>query len=390
MFIHWGAYSAAARGEWVYNRERIGKEEYLEKYVKNFKAENYNPDEWTQLAKDVGMKYVVLTAKHHDGFCLWNTKTTDYNAAIFGPKKDLVAEYVNAVRRAGLKVGIYYSPADWAHPDYPDAYSRDWPLVWDDEVKRKRFVAFYTEQLRELMTNYGKIDILWYDGCLPQPLDGNEVNAMVRSLQPEILISARNGSPYDFSVCEQAIVPPKDDRLWEACMTLNDNWGYHAGDSDYKSPREVVKMLLSVAQGGGNLLLNVGPKSDGTIPEQSVEILEKVGKWLKVNGDAIYGSEKSPFSHSPSHMITVKGNRIYIHVIKRLSEICVAEIKNPIKRMFLLQNGEDCQFNQTEEGRLFVSGIPDTEGTAVTLVCETEGKPEPIVKKGTFWIPGQD
>ncbi|MFV0342859.1 MAG: alpha-L-fucosidase [Anaerocolumna sp.] len=390
MFIHWGIYSVSGRGEWILNRERIPYEEYISLYANNFRAENYNPDEWVKIAKEAGMRYMVLTTKHHDGFCLWNTKTTDFNSLQLGPKRDIVKEYVTAVRKAGLKVGIYYSPADWHHPDYPGSYARDWTHVWEDEEARKRFVEFYTEQIKELVTDYGKIDLFWYDGCLPKPLDGTKVNKMIKEYQPDILISNRNGEPFDFMCCEQAIVPTKDGTPWEACMTLNDNWGYHRGDNNYKSARDVILLLTETAKDGGNLLLNVGPKGDGTIPVESTRILKQVGNWMDANGEAIYGSEKSPFSWGTSSTLTVKGSKVYIHVHKKLHEICIAEIKNKVKQVYILKSKEKLKFTQDKDKRLNIYGIPDNweEDIIITLVCEVEGNPEALVERTSFWIPG--
>ncbi len=394
MFIHWGAYSAAERGEWTFNREYISKEEYIEKYVNNFKAENYDPREWAKLAKKTGMKYMVLTTRHHDGYALFDTKTTDFNAMNYGPKKDLVKEYADAVRAEGLKVGFYFSPADWNHPDYPGAYLRDWPTEWTDEEARCRFVAYYKEQLRELMTNYGKIDVLWYDGCIPKPLDGEEVNAMVRELQPDIMINARNGAPYDYVVSERVVQAPEKDIPWEACMTLNDNWGYHSGDMDYKSPKDVLYMLLAAATDGGNLLLNVGPKADGTIPQESVDILNKVAEWMDKNGDAIYGTQRHPFSWGMSHKLTVKDSTVYVHVTHKMPEnnICIAEIKNKVKRVYKVSTGEEHRFEQLDNGRLFIYDINgDFENDLIlTYAVEIEGKPEALISSTTFWIPGME
>lgn len=388
MFIHWGVYSVAARGEWIVNRERIPKEEYIEKYANNFKAENYNPVEWAELALKSGMKYMVLTTKHHDGFALWDTKTTDFNSMKIGPAKDLVKEYADAARKVGLKVGFYYSPADWYHKDYPSAYLRDWPTEWEDEEKRKRFVAFYTEQIRELMTNYGKIDLFWYDGCIPAPLDGAVVNEMIKKHQPDIIINDRNGAPFDFKCCEQAIVPVRDGTPWEACMTLNDNWGYHSGDTNYKTPKDVIKLLIKVAKDGGNLLLNIGPKADGRVPSESVDILEKVGEWMKKNGESVYRTEMSPFSWGMSSEITVKNSYVYIHIFHALSEICVAEIKNKVKKVYELSEKRKLNFLQDENGRLFIRDIPCEKDEITTIVCEVEGVPEAIEEQKSFWIPG--
>lgn len=392
MFIHWGAYSVAERGEWILNRERIGYEEYTTRYADNFKAENFNPYKWAELAKKAGMKYMVLTTKHHDGFCLWDTKTTDFSVMNHGAGRDLVKEFADAVRESGLKVGFYYSPADWHNKDYPGAYWRDWANEWEDEEARRRFVAFYTQQIKELMTNYGRIDLLWYDGCDPKPLDGERVNKMIKELQPHIVINNRNGEPCDFYCSEQTICPPSNGKMWEACMTLNDNWGYHSGDDNYKSPVDVIKMLAKVSENGrGNLLLNVGPKADGEIPKESADILETVGKWLSVNGDAIYNAESNTFSWGMSHSLTVSGNRVNVILTKRVKELCFAEIKNKIKRVYLLSTGEDIPFVCTDDGRIIITELEAvySSGIAPVVVFETEGTPVPLIEKTTFWIPQQ-
>ena len=389
MFIHYGAYAVAGRGEWVLNREHIPYDEYIEKYVNNFKAENYNPREWAKLAKRAGMKYMVLTTKHHDGFCLFDTETTDFNSVKMGPHKDLVKEYVEAVRAEGLKVGFYYSPADWHHPDYPGAYYRDWPQKFDSEEKRLRMIEFYRAQLKELMTNYGKIDILWYDGCVPDyQWDGAETNKMVKEWQPDILISNRNGEPCDFYCSEQRIVA-KPGAMWEACMTLDDNWGYHKGDTHYKTPFDVIKMLATVAKDCGNLLLNVGPKPSGDIPKFSRETLEAVGKWLDVNGEAIYGTEQSPFMWNCSSELTVKGNKVYIIMYHKVEEFCLYEIANKVNKVYRLSDKKEMEFTQ-EDGRLKIYGVKEAmnDELSTVFVCEIEGKPEALTEKTSFWIPG--
>ena len=388
LFIHWGAYAVAARGEWVRNRERIPQSEYDEKYVRRWKAEHYDPQEWVALAKDAGMKYVVLTTRHHDGFCLWDTDTTGYNAATMGPERDLVRPFAEAVRAAGLKVGFYYSVADWHHPDYPDAYARDWPTDWPDEEKRRRFVKFYRAQMEELMTRYGTVDILWYDGCIPEPTDGEEVNTFVKTLQPNILINMRNGAPCDFEVSEQAIKPAPAGQSWEANLTLNDNWGYHAGDHHYKSAKDVIVMLTETAASGGNLLLNVGPKADGTIPDQSAQILREAGTWLKANGEFLANSSRSPFSWNNWGRVTTKGNRVYLHIFHSPgTELCLAEIKNRVLSARVLATNQTLPFEQTED-RLFIRNLPQTQTPVTTLVLEVEGQPEALRPQTSFWIPG--
>ena len=391
MVIHWGAYSVAGRGEWAMNRERIPFAEYRERYAARFLAEKYRPEEWARLARDAGMGYVVLTARHHDGFALWDTALRDFNSVQLGPRRDLIRPYVEAVRAAGLKVGLYYSVADWTHPDYPEPFARDWPKAWPDEGARKRFIAYYRAQLDELMTRYGKIDMLWYDGCIPDPTDGAEVNAFVRTLQPDILLNSRNGRQFeDFDNSEQAIHPAAPGKNWEACMTLNDSWGYHAGDHNWKSAREVIRMLTETAKGGGNLLLNVGPRADGSIPEESVAILRQAGDWLRRNGEFLADSERSPFSWNSFGNTTVKGNTVYLHLSNGPGEeLCYTEIGNRVTSVRLVDGGTPVAFRQ-ENNRLFLTGLPYPlrDPIATTLAIEVEGRPEPLTRQTTFWIPG--
>lgn len=387
MFIHWGAYSVSGRGEWSVNRELIPFAEYRDKYAANFRAENYNPREWARIAKDAGMGYMVLTTRHHDGYALWDTATSDFNACKVGPGRDLVAEYAEAARAEGLRVGFYYSGADWYHPDYPGAYFRDWPSGWPDEAARRRFVAYYREQLRELMSNYGKVDMLWYDGCIPQPLDGRETNEMVYSLQPDILINERLGEPFDFRNSEQTINPKEGD--WEACMTINGNWGYHKGDHRYKDVKEVLTLLIKCAASGGNLLLNVGPKPDGTIPAQSVELLGKVGAWLRRNGEFLAGSGRSPFTWNCSCLPTVKGSTVYLHFYNDPGrEFCYAELKNRVISARYVDGGGRVEFTQ-EGNRLMLHGLPEQmpDRDMTTIALEVEGVPEPQTSQTSFWIP---
>lgn len=390
MFIHWGPYSVAGRGEWVANRERIPLQEYTEKYVQNFRAEKYDPAEWVELARQGEMKYLVLTARHHDGFALWDTKTSDFNARKIGPGRDLVRPYVEAVRAAGLKVGLYYSVADWFHPDYPGSYCRDWPERWPDENRRKRFIAYYHAQLEELMTQYGKIDLLWYDGCIPSPTDGETINSRIKELQPHILINERNGTPFDFHCCEQAIKPSPSGTDWEACMTLNTSWGYHSGDNAWKSSQDIIRLLTETAAGAGNLLINIGPKGDGTVPEESRQIILGAGEWLNRNGEFLCHSTRSPFTWNNWGRITTKENRIYLHVFNSTgSELCVTDIQNRILSARYLDGGQPIPFSESD-GRLVLHNLatPLTDPTATTIVLEVEGHPTTSARQTNFWIPG--
>lgn len=307
MFIHWGLYSQLGRHEWVMNRERIPVAEY-EKLADSFKPGPWPARKWAKLAKKAGQRYMVMTTKHHEGFCLFDSELTDYNAAKRGPKRDLVAEYVEACHAEGLKVGFYYSLMDWHHPDGAKCKL--------NEKSRRCFVDFIHGQIRELCTNYGKIDIMWYDVSWPLDAEGWEsekMNAMVYELQPDIIINNRNQIPGDFGTPEEHIVAQEG--AWEACMTFNGSWGYGPIEPEYRTPRQVLGMLRQVAAGGGNLLLNCGPSPEGIIPDPQPKILKQVGKWLSKYGESIY-SATDPMQQEWSFLgaFTRKGDTLYYHV----------------------------------------------------------------------------
>jgi alpha-L-fucosidase len=334
------------------------------------------------------MKYIVLTTRHHDGFCLWDTKTSEFNAAKMGPKRDLIGEFAEAVRAGGLKLGFYYSFADWHHPDYPGSYERDWPNGWPAEAKRQRFSDYYRAQLEELMSNYGKVDVLWYDGCIPKPPDGAKANARVKQLQPHILINNRNGTPCDFHCSEQAIKPAPVGINWEACLTLNDNWGHHAGDNNWKTPRQVISMLCETASQGGNLLLNVGPRGDGTIPRESQDILKEAGNWLQRNGECLSHSSRSPFTWNNWGRITTRGSTIYLHIFNPTgAELCLAEIQNRVLSARFVDGGTPVRFEQIGP-RLFLRNLPVPlpDSIATTIALEVEGEPQALAPQTNFWI----
>jgi len=308
MFIHFGLYSVIGRHEWAMEMEGIPVAEY-EKLAEQFNPKPYAAREWARLAKRAGMKYMVMTTKHHEGFCLFDTEFTDYCAPKRACGRDLVAEFVEAARAEGLRVGFYYSLMDWHHPDGARCA--------EDEAARKRFVKYIHGQVRELMTNYGKIDILWYD--VPWPLDAEgwesaKMNRMVRELQPDIIINNRSGLPEDFSTPEQHVRGEPAGRAWEACMTMNDSWGYHKADDNWKTPKQILRYLITCARDGGNYLLNIGPKPDGSVPEESVHILNVVGEWMDKYGHTIYGAEPCDVKRSCFANFTRKGTTLYVHV----------------------------------------------------------------------------
>jgi len=370
MFIHYGAYSVAGRSEWVIDREQIPYPEYIQKYASQFKAEKYNPEEWVALAKKAGMKYMVLTAKHLDGYCLWETRTTSFNTVQIGPGRDLVRPFVEAVRKGGLKVGLYFCIPDLSRPEY---YNRE-------KDNFQSFNNFYRAQLRELLTGYGTIDILWLDAGNSLKFEGEQVYKLAKSLQPSILINDRSGDKrfVDYQTCEFEIKPAPAGIAWEKCEKTNEHWGYHADDFEYKNPKQIIRTLVRVAASGGNLLLNVGPKADGTFPPEYEPIFKDVGSWLSKNGEAIYGSERSPFTWHVTSWKTVKTNRIYIHFFHSPgNEYVDANIANKIISVYYLATGKPIKFRK-EGQRLILSGLNFSEknGIATTIVVEVEGEPK--------------
>ena len=345
MFIHWGIYAVPGRGEWVKSQEKIPDEVY-DRYFEEFDPDMYDPKKWAKLAKKAGMKYAVLTTKHHDGFCLFDSAFTDYKATNTKAGRDLVREYVDAFRAEGLKIGFYYSLLDWHHPDYPHMTDRHHPMRGNpdnpDEGRNfDRYLDYLHNQVRELCTNYGKIDIIWFDFSYAdmrgEKWRATELVNMVRKLQPGILIDNRlegSGSeqgslmtgdplPYhgDFA-CPEQIIPPRGlvdakgkDVVWEACVTMNNHWGYCRTDGYFKPASMVIKKLVECVSKGGNLLLNVGPDARGRIPDESVKILKEVGRWMERNSESVYGCGKSTLPKPDYGRLTQRdGNTLYIHV----------------------------------------------------------------------------
>lgn len=299
MFIHFGLYSIPARGEWVMF-EKVKIKDY-EKLMPHFKPRPGVARQWARLAREAGMRYMVLTTKHHDGFCLFDSKLTKYNAIHAAARRDLVREYADACRSEGLHVGFYYSILDWHHPNYP--FESNYPLVRLEPAAhkpdRQKYLDYKLGQLRELMTNYGKIDILWFDGRDPVLRDnGKFIAKEIRRYQPNILINNRLvGNEPDFVTPEQTT--PREPPLfngrkipWEVCHTMTgQSWGYsrHECEADFRSAGKLIQMLTATAGAGGNFLLNVGPRADGSLRPEEVNRLRAIGKWMKKNGTSIYG-----------------------------------------------------------------------------------------------------
>lgn len=372
MFIHWGLYAIPARGEWVRNAEKISNEDY-QAYFDEFNPERYDPRAWAKAAKAAGMKYAVLTAKHHDGFCLFDSKLTDYKSTNTKSGRDLVREFLEAFREEGLKVGLYYSLIDWYHPDYPAFGDPIHPMRDNEEYERDpalfgRYLDYMHGQVRELLTDYGKLDIMWFDFSYGEMKGekwrATELMEMIRSLQPHIIVDNRleasgeeGGSIYtkdptiysgDFASPEQ-IVPPSgvtdeegNSIPWEACITLNNNWGYGATDFTYKTARTVIRKLVECVSKNGNLLLNVGPDAQGEIPVESLQILEEVGQWMRRNGDSIYGCRQADFPKPDWGRYTQKGNKLYAHLFEEsIGPVNLAGLAGRILRARLLADGSE-------------------------------------------------
>lgn len=307
MFIHFGLYSIAADdwpgvphgrySEWLMSRG-VPHEEYRRELTARFNPRAYDPSAWAALAREAGMEYVVFTTKHHDGFSLWDSRATDYDAVDNTPyRRDLVAPFADAMRAAGLRVGFYYAILDWYHPDYvPRRKDNDSRPPAGPEVFGK-YLDFVEQQIRELLTGYGRVDVLWWDGGWEH--SGEEqraarLNGLAYTLQPGILLGDRNGLPGDFATLEQKLPDPVPDRDWETCLTINGSWGFHRLDTHWKTTGELLKFMSGVATGGGNLMLNVGPDADGRIPEPEVQRLREIGQWMKGHATAIRGTSRWP------------------------------------------------------------------------------------------------
>lgn len=347
MFIHWGLYAIPGRGEWMMSAEKMPVEQY-EKYFNEFDPVDYDPRAWARMAKAAGMKYMVMTVKHHDGFCLFDSKLTDYKCTNTKAGRDLTKEFVEAVRAEGLKVGLYYSLIDWHHPDFPK-YSdinhpmRGNPAYKDETVDFDRYLRYMHGQIEELVSNYGQIDILWFDysyeNLRGEAWKATELIKMVRSHQPEVIIDNRletggdgfgsivTDAPSAFCgdfVSPEQIIPPQGIRdtagrpvPWELCATMNNNWGYNPTDHDYKPAPLLIRKLVECVSKGGNMILNVGPDARGNFSAPSQAILQAFGDWMAKNGGSIYGCGNADIPKPEWGRYTRCGNMLYAHILEQ-------------------------------------------------------------------------
>ncbi|HEY3398439.1 MAG TPA: alpha-L-fucosidase [Armatimonadota bacterium] len=378
MFVHWGLYSLLGRGEWVMNRERIPIPEY-EKLADQFTGENFDAGALADLAVTLGARYMIFTTKHHEGFCLFNSQLTDYTSVKQAAKRDFVAEIIAACRERGLKIALYCTLNDWHHqPDAVDAL--------EDPAAHEQFLAYVHGQIRELMSNYGHIDTMWYDGWWPFDAEGwgaEEMNDMVRELQPHILFNNRNCLAGDFATPEQHMTAVPG-RVWEANLTLNDSWGYNPWDQNFKTVRQVLQLLLQAAREGGNLVLNVGPRGDGSIPERYYEVFGQIGDLIRANQEAFFGTDPSQMDWIGQGNWTVRGNTAYLHALRWPgTELTVAGLQCQAQSARYLATGEPVAFRQVED-KLTLSGLPAAPPDELDTVfaIEMDGPPRQYMTGG--------
>ncbi len=410
MFIHWGLYAVPAGeykgqrstriGEWIMEWANIPRVDY-EKFAAQFNPVKFNAADFVRVAKDAGMKYIVITSKHHDGFAIYDSKVSSYDIVDFTPyRRDPIKELAREAKKQGLKFCFYYSILDWHHPSqYVDAPGKD-PTAGNRTTKMKpgakaEYITYMKAQLRELITNYDPA-VLWFDGEWQDwwtEEDGQDLYRFVRSLKPDIIINNRVGKGRqgmaglsktdrkysgDFGTPEQQIpangLPGID---WESCMTMNTTWGYKFYDDQWKSPQTIIRNLIDIASKGGNYLLNVGPTSEGLIPQPSIERLAAVGTWMRTNGDAIYGTTASPFTTQLSFgRATSKGQRVYLHVFDWPAggKLQVPSWGKAIKRTYLMTNPRAAlKFSQSENGLSIDVPAAAPDPIATVIVLETRG-----------------
>lgn len=381
MFVHWGPVSLKGTEiGWSRGGERRGiggtgeipVEEYDNLY-KKFNPVDYDPVKWVQIAKDAGMKYIVFTSKHHDGFCEFDSKLTDYK--ITSPEspygKDIVAALAKACHEAGIRLGFYYSPVDFYHPDFRTA-------------NHAEYIKYMHGQVRELLSNYGKIDIMWFDGLQIHPMSGTggdekypaewakewdsqSLFKTMRTLQPHLIVNNRCGLEGDFDTPEQHVGFFQTDRPWESCITICNQWAWKPDDT-MKSLEECVRTLVTCAGGDGNLLFNVGPMPNGEIEPRQVERLKEIGEWLKVNGESVYGTRGGPVPPQSWGVTTNKGDKVFLHVFTG-DTVAIPKLKSPAAKAYLM-NGSPVEFISNDTGTIV--RLPETGRDPVDTVVVLE------------------
>ncbi|OGV69319.1 MAG: hypothetical protein A3K19_18695 [Lentisphaerae bacterium RIFOXYB12_FULL_65_16] len=390
MFIHWGVYALLGKGEWIRTVDKIPESEYA-KLPPKFNPKKFNPDTWAALAKRAGMQYMVITTKHHDGFCMFDAHNTDWKVTQTPCRKDVLRLMTKSFLKKGLKVGYYYSIMDWHHDDYLPR------LDWEKETRPAEghnvmdYVRYMREHIRQLMTEYRPAPfVLWYDGGWinkPEELGGAQTNATARKLKPDILINDRHFTQEDLYTPEQRIPPTGivdekgQPRLWEACITMTSHWwGYDKNEKIYKTSEFLIRMLVDIVSKGGNLLLNIGPKPDGTVQKEFVDRLNAIGTWMDKYSEAIYGTTASPFNLLPFYgRVTTKGDTLYVHVFEWPGDrtVRLPNLSNQVKKVCLLEKGKP-ELDFARDGADWVITLPKKapDKAASVLVVKLDGAPE--------------
>jgi alpha-L-fucosidase len=401
MFIHWGLYALPARHEWVKNRERMDDVTY-QKYFDHFNPDLFDPIDWARSARAAGMKYFVITTKHHEGFCLWDSKFTDYKATNTPCGKDLLTQVVNAFRAEGLKIGFYYSLLDWHHPDFPiDGMHplRDHPDVEQVNQGRdiKKYAIYMQNQIRELLTTYSPVDILWLDFSYPDqvykgmPGKGKndwiseELYKLVRQLAPRIVMNNRMDymdTPPDIYTPEQ--VQPTEwvkvngkNVVWEACQTFSGSWGYHRDEATWKSPEQLIQMLVNTVSCGGNLLMNVGPTARGTFDDRAKNALSVYKDWMKLHGKSIYGCTQSDFKPPTDVRYTQNGRHLYAHIFTwPFRQLVLPGLAGKVEYIQMLHDASEILYRESGDVTSYDQITPSIDNLVVNLPVE---KPKVVV-----------
>jgi alpha-L-fucosidase len=391
LFIHWGLYALGARHEWLKNQERLTTEEY-QRYFDHFDPDLYNPEAWADAAKDAGMKYFVVTTKHHEGFCLWDSALTEYKAPNTPAARDLLRPMVDAFRSRDMRVGFYHSLLDWHHPDYTlDQHHPQRGILEKEAFDEGRIISRYAEylhgQTRELLTQFGQIDILWYDFSIGATSElagkgrkewrSEELIDLIRSLQPKIILNDRLEIDQDLKTPEQ-FQPPAwvtvkgQPVVWEACQTFSGSWGYYRDESSWKSVGLLLRMLIDSVSKGGNLLLNVGPTGRGEFDWRALERLRGIGKWMHYNSRSIYGCTQAPFEAPTDVRYTWNPNKrcLYVHLFAYpMRHLMLPSLKGKVKYAQFLHDASELKILDLVPEFLFGSGI-EVEAVDQTLFLE--------------------
>jgi len=382
IFIHWGIYAVNGIDEsWSFFNGYISHEDYM-KQLDGFKAKKYEPDYWAELIRESGARYAVLTSKHHDGVALWPTKCNDLHL-----KKDYVGPLMKSLRDRGLRAGLYFSLLDWSHPDYPNL-TREEKRYEEDPARWERFVDFNFCQMNEIIDKYNP-DLYWFDGDWEQSAEkwhAPQIREMILDANPNAIINSRLQGYGDYATPEQGLpINSPEDKYWELCMTMNDSWGYQHNDLNYKSTNQIIRIFVDCISMGGNLLLDIGPKSDGTIPDEQVKILKELGRWTNKHSEAIYGTQAgipNEYFYGPTSLSADK-KTLYLYVDgKPNGPLMLKGLKNKVNRIWVVGNGTKLNYDikmkqywSEKPGILYID-IPDevldTEVTVISVLLDGE------------------